>query len=111
DPPRSVEVASRGDAVQERAVQVVDVDDPCAVPVDLVALRSLDPAGDQHPPPDRLDAERRKALREVRIDERAGRVDRIPAAVEDVDLPVAGEVSGVQAGSGWAVRDREAFEV
>src|SRR5262249_49275315 len=110
DPPRSVEVAPSGDALEERAVQVVLVDDPSAISVDLVAARSLDPVRDEDARSDRLNAERREALREIRIDERSGGVDGVPAAVEHVDLRV-GEVRGVEPRTGGAVRDREALEL
>ena len=87
DPPRSVEVAPGGDAVQERAAQVVDIDDPSAISVDLVALGSLDAVGDEDARPDRLDAERREALREVRVDEMTRiRGDEMPGPVEYVDV-------------------------
>src|SRR5256885_11982750 len=61
----------------------------------LFPYTTLFRSGNEDARSDRLDAEGREALWEHRVDERAGRVDRVPAAVEDVDFAV-GEVRGVQ---------------
>ena len=87
---------------------------PSAAPVRLVVRSGL-LLGVRHEDPvaDRLDPERPVVLREPRVDERAGRVHRVPAAVEHVDAAVPGplgEVRGVEPRPRGAVRDGEPLE-
>src|SRR5207249_97397 len=55
---------------------------------------------------DRLDPERRVAVRKLRVDKLSGMRDEGEGAVEDVDVRVV-EVGGVEQVAGWRRRERE----
>src|SRR5207244_5091206 len=98
--PWRIELAAARDAPEQLAVGVEHVDESEAPTGDVVlALAVL--LGERHedPPADRLDAERRKPLRDLAIDERPGRVHVVELVVEDVDAAVV-EVRGKQPTAG-----------
>ena len=82
-----------GNASQERPIGAEPADEAEALAGDIVvSILVLLRVGDENlrlsADLDRLDPEGRESLLELRINERAGRVDRIPVAVEHVDAAI-----------------------
>src|SRR5262249_18347298 len=84
-------------------------DEAQALPVHLVEALALLRIRNEDAVADRLDPERRIAVRKVRVDERSRRVQQVPPAVEDVD-PGQAEVGGIQPRAGTAVGEGQALE-
>src|SRR4029077_16573223 len=85
-PPRSVQLATRGDARDEGPVCRELVDEAEALSGHLVMASALLRVGDEQVAADVLDPERPIPRGEARVDERHD--DGVKASVEDVDVPI-----------------------
>src|SRR6266702_2372655 len=92
---------------EQIAGRVIGVDEAKALSGDFV-MRSLVllRVRDEDARADRLDPERRVAVRKLRVDKLPGVRDEGEGAVEDVDVRVV-EVGGVEQVAGWRRRERE----
>src|SRR5436190_12901861 len=110
DSPRGIERAARGEPAQQVPPLVEDVDEAVVGARDVVlGVRVLLRVADHDVAADRLDPERRVAVRELAVPERAVVADPVELPVPDVHAVVV-EVGRVEPVSVLGSGDREALE-